>query len=720
MDETIILQQMAAEREKANASQFQKQKELIKSRNTKDAIYFDFSYMALKLLGKNLYNNPWTAISELVANGVDAKASEVYIYFDISDKSHSTVEIIDNGIGMNYDDLADKYVWIGRNKREDNMFSEEEKQNIMGRKGIGKLAALYLTEKYYIISKKKEELEPSSWSLNMQIYRDSDLPKLDRVNNNVQLNSNAIWKNFSQGTAIKLVDIDLKRFGNRRIEGLKRTLSDFYLSSVTSKIYICVIERKNQKIVFEPIEKNIAFKNFYAMFDNSGLNISSRMSDAIEFTWLSEYPEIGKQPRPTVLVDPKNLITRGKQVFHDTCGNEIEKQYELTGWIGIHSTIETKNAVDKNFVRNDAYHPNRLRVYVRKKLAVSNYFDMRISTQTMANYIEGEISFDILDDNDLPDIATSSRQDFLEDERVALLKNLVDPIVGALFKARNQVGNEIRLEDKAYKQKLEDEKNERLRLEEEARKRAEAEIQEANEARRVAEEKFQQAQEDINVRAKQAYFLEGALTVDTRTSSYNTHVIKCNAEDIERHLKSLIKHHSSLGADEDIKAIAFALNKIIMTSREFSRINYDFKRSMERDDLGKFIEQYFNSIQEPSLKIEIRNSSRSMMDFPFQDVTMALYNVVSNSIKANASKLIVLMDNEDNSLVIRFIDDGNGIKSNIDLNTLFDFGISYTRGTGVGLAQIKDLVVNDLHGQVCIKRNEYKGTTLEIKVPYEN
>ncbi len=141
---------------------------------------------------------------------------------------------------------------------------------------------------------------------------------------------------------------------------------------------------------------------------------------------------------------------------------------------------------------------------------------------------------------------------------------------------------------------------------------------------------------------------------------------------------------------------------------------------MERDDLGKFIEQYFNSIQEPSLKIEIRNSSRSMMDFPFQDVTMALYNVVSNSIKANASKLIVLMDNEDNSLVIRFIDDGNGIKSNIDLNTLFDFGISYTRGTGVGLAQIKDLVVNDLHGQVCIKRNEYKGTTLEIKVPYEN
>ena len=40
----------------------------IKNRNTEDAIYFNFSYAALKLLGKNLYNNAANAISELVAN----------------------------------------------------------------------------------------------------------------------------------------------------------------------------------------------------------------------------------------------------------------------------------------------------------------------------------------------------------------------------------------------------------------------------------------------------------------------------------------------------------------------------------------------------------------------------------------------------------------------------------------------------------------------------
>lgn len=82
----------------------------MKARNTEDAIYFNFSYAALKLLGKNLYNNAANAISELVANSIDAKAPQVYVYIDMSDKAHSSIEIIDNGSGMSYSDLDRKSV----------------------------------------------------------------------------------------------------------------------------------------------------------------------------------------------------------------------------------------------------------------------------------------------------------------------------------------------------------------------------------------------------------------------------------------------------------------------------------------------------------------------------------------------------------------------------------------------------------------------------------
>ena len=61
--------------------------------NSRDIIYFNFSYFALKLLGKGLYSNHWTAIAELVANGIDAQANSVKIYINMIDKQHSVIEI---------------------------------------------------------------------------------------------------------------------------------------------------------------------------------------------------------------------------------------------------------------------------------------------------------------------------------------------------------------------------------------------------------------------------------------------------------------------------------------------------------------------------------------------------------------------------------------------------------------------------------------------------
>lgn len=66
----------------------------------KDKVDFSFGWLALKLLGKSLYSNSWSAISELVANGFDAGASRVYVYLNIIDKANSTIEIFDNGTGM--------------------------------------------------------------------------------------------------------------------------------------------------------------------------------------------------------------------------------------------------------------------------------------------------------------------------------------------------------------------------------------------------------------------------------------------------------------------------------------------------------------------------------------------------------------------------------------------------------------------------------------------
>ena len=145
-----------------------------KKMHSENEIDFNFTYYALKLLGHNLYTNPWTAISELVANGIDAKANQIKVLVDLKDKNHAQIEILDNGSGMNYRDLCEKYTVIGRNKRLDT----PQDKSILGRKGIGKLAALYLSSKYYIMTKTSEYAE--IWGVDISEYCDTDIPKMKR------------------------------------------------------------------------------------------------------------------------------------------------------------------------------------------------------------------------------------------------------------------------------------------------------------------------------------------------------------------------------------------------------------------------------------------------------------------------------------------------------------------------------------------------------------
>ena len=90
---------------------------------------FSFGYLALKMLGKTLYSNPFAAMSELIANGFDAGAKTIYVYMDLRDKKNAVVEILDDGSGMTDDDVISKYLKVGKNNRVDS-------DVIMGRKGI--------------------------------------------------------------------------------------------------------------------------------------------------------------------------------------------------------------------------------------------------------------------------------------------------------------------------------------------------------------------------------------------------------------------------------------------------------------------------------------------------------------------------------------------------------------------------------------------------------
>lgn len=695
----------------------------LKARNTNDAIFFNFSYSALKLLGKNLYSNAANAISELVANAIDAKAPEVYVYIDMSDKQHSIIEIIDNGTGMNYADLSDKYVWIGRNKRNDSDLSDSEKHTVMGRKGIGKLAALYLSNKYYIITKKIDDSEPSYWKVDLDAYDDSDYPKLDRVLDPIKLTNDKIWNRFKHGTAIRLQNVDLRKNGERKIESLCRVFADFYLlDSLNSSIFVAVKTKINEAIHFEPVKKQIAYKNFFALFDNSDLQIRKKMSENIPFVWASQYEHIANVPRETKVLNSEKFLTSGKAFFQKEDGSKIEKEYRLTGWIAIHSTIEQKNAVDERFIRNKIYQPNRLRLYVRNKLAVANYYDISESTQAMSNYIEGEISFDILDDDDLPDIATSSRQDFLDDERVELLIDIVDPILKALFNLRIDIGQTIREENEEYTDYLIKLEEKRRKEEEEARAKAETEAKAAEKAKKEAEKKQKEAEDEAKRERKRSQYILNVSDVDSKNVLNSVHSIYNMSNRVKENLDEInnLPELNEIGRKKLEKATT-SNQRILSMSKLIAKAGrvIDNNDAVKDVNLTTFVNEYANDvlsrIYEDDIQIECTGDVSSDYFAKIKPLSfiMLLDNLIGNAIKASAKKLsIIIDDSQSDEYVLKFEDNGNGINPAItDLEHLFDFGVTTTNGSGLGLYYARKQM-NSLKGTISIKRNENKGATI--------
>ena len=711
------------------------EKKEINNRNTSDAIYFNFSYAALKLLGKNLYNNAANAISELVANGLDAKAKNVYVYIDMSDKEHSIIEIIDDGIGMDYADLAQKYVWIGRNKRNDTNLLEGEKKTVMGRKGIGKLAALYLTNNYYILTKKENVDKVDQWEINLSSYNDSDFPRLDRVAKKICLVNNGIWENTHQGTVLVLNNVDLRRNGTKRIEALKRVFADFYLvDELSSSIYVAIKTNKSENISFEKVDKFIAFKNFYAIYDNTTKCQYKKLNKKIAFPWLSKYPQIANKKRDTIMWQGDAFKYRGKKKFKTESGGLVEKEYELIGWIGVHATIESKNALDEKFIRNNVYQPNRLRIYVRNKLAVADFFEMHPSTQVSANYVEGDITFNILDDDDLPDIATSSRQDFLDDERVELLISILDPIVNAMFKARTEIGQKIRRENEEYEEELRHKEEEHRKKEEEARKKAEEQAKaaekkqkEAEQNKKKAEERQKRAEEQAKKERQRTRYILNVSGVEDKNIMNSIHSIYNMSNRVKKNLDDLTEmvQHSDKGMKKLEKAV-MSNQRILSVSKIISKAGMvvDNNDALKQVQLNLFISEYINGVllciyDKSDIDIECNVDAGSDYAIKIKPLSfiMMIDNIVGNAIKANATKLRVVIDDKSMGYhIVKFVDNGDGIDQSIDdISSLFEFGVTTTNGSGLGLFYAKKYM-NDLKGEIEIVPNEDKGISVVLKL----
>jgi len=126
--------------------------------NTNDNILkWRFDVSTFRLIGRELITDRITALFELVKNCYDANSTRVDIIFEnvSSNNLKSRILIKDDGYGMEFNDIRDKWMVIGTSSKRKQPFSPNPfNRRCVGEKGIGRFAVDKLGNKVNIITQK--------------------------------------------------------------------------------------------------------------------------------------------------------------------------------------------------------------------------------------------------------------------------------------------------------------------------------------------------------------------------------------------------------------------------------------------------------------------------------------------------------------------------------------------------------------------------------------
>ncbi len=106
-------------------------------------------------LGARMYSTLPPVLAELIANAHDADAENVTLKLNDANKQQKEIVIEDDGIGMAFNEINDKFLRIGRNRRtEDETSTTPKGREIIGKKGLGKLSFFGIAHEIEIDTRK--------------------------------------------------------------------------------------------------------------------------------------------------------------------------------------------------------------------------------------------------------------------------------------------------------------------------------------------------------------------------------------------------------------------------------------------------------------------------------------------------------------------------------------------------------------------------------------
>ncbi len=153
--------------------------------NNQEELSFKISTGLKNIIGKDLVGNKYIALFELVKNSYDANAEEVTISYIRNDNNIPELIISDNGIGMNYDDLINKWLFVAyseKNKRNRPAnYIHNIERTFTGAKGIGRFSCDRLGKNLTVYSKTYNDFNAHKLIINWSSFDQNDKNEFDKI-----------------------------------------------------------------------------------------------------------------------------------------------------------------------------------------------------------------------------------------------------------------------------------------------------------------------------------------------------------------------------------------------------------------------------------------------------------------------------------------------------------------------------------------------------------
>lgn len=342
----------------------------------------------LELLGPNLYTNIYYVLAELIANAYDANAKNVYI---ISDDSSIIVE--DDGNGMSYDVGVKNFLSVAQESRtnEENSYvtGSQKKRKKMGRKGVGKLAALSVSENVKI--KTIKDGDKSGFILSRRVGADHKLKPIQEDDIN-------FYYIKDHGTSI-VMNAPQYKFHKTLKAAKNNLLKIFPLINNDFRIHIQIDKNKT---VIDSFEKEIIQE------------LGTLITLGDNFAYLHDFLDIQLNVDNKEELESKLKIKKPSYIerirIEDKLGKEREFNLEIKGWIGAYRSSRGKKKDRTDFP------DNFISIISNGKLGEFNILPLVGKNALNEVYVVGQLHIDLFEETSLPDMALSNRQGYKSDD----------------------------------------------------------------------------------------------------------------------------------------------------------------------------------------------------------------------------------------------------------------------------------------------------------------